>query len=126
MPKKITVSQTKTICEQLGLTHLIIFGVDAENKQHVATYGETQQQANEAATAGNILKRTLGWPESLCKSTPYPRIHENCEFYEKDWGMHCFNGWTGDGKHGKCLVEPIAIRVEGSARACRYYQPKEV
>lgn len=89
---QITIAQIKEIREQLGATHLVIFAVDSEGQQYVATHGQTQKQAKEAATAGNKLKSALGWPEDLCKSKPLPRVHENCAYYKQDWGYHCFNG----------------------------------
>ena len=55
---------------------------------------------------------------------PLPRIHENCVYYKQDWGYHCFNGWTGDGKSGYCHLEPTRTKQEGKGIACRYFEPK--
>ena len=91
---------------------------------HVATHGETVKQAREAATAGNNLKGALGWPLDKCHDNPLPRVHENCHYYEKDWGIHCFNGWSGDGTSGHCHLEPKKVWMKGEETACMYFEPK--
>ena len=83
----IPISEAKNIREQLGMTHVVIFAVDKNGKQYVVTHGETIHNAKEAAKAGNKLKDVLGWPKDLCKSTPLPRIHKNCIYYEADYGI---------------------------------------
>ena len=118
----ISISQAKSIQEILGATHVVIFSMD-KNGQHVATHGETEQHAIEAAKAGNNLKSALGWPDDLCKSSPLPRTCGNCTFYKPDYGMWCFNGWSGDGSNGRCLVEPSVTRV-GKEHGCRHFEPK--
>lgn len=119
---KIPIGTVKEIREQLGLTHLVIFGVEEDGTQHVATHGDTERQAREAAIAGNKLKASLGWPESLCKDKPLPRQCSNCVFYKPDYGVHCFNGWSGDGSRGDCLVEPKTQRV-GKEHSCQHFSP---
>lgn len=120
----ITIKETGEIRKQLGLTHLVIFGVDASGTQHVATHGGTPTQAKEAAKAGNNLKQALGWPDEMCNEKPLPRIHENCAYYEKDWGHHCFNGWSGDGKSGFCNLEPEKTKQIGAEIACMHFVPR--
>lgn len=122
--KAIKISQAKDVRQQLGLTHVVIFGVDASGASHVATHGETQRYAREAAKAGNNLKAALGWPADLCKASPLPRICANCVFFKPDYGVWCFNGWSGDGSTGHCLVEPSATRV-GKDSGCRHFEPKD-
>ncbi len=119
----ITVAQAKDIRETLGLTHVVIFGVTEDGQQHVATHGQTEQHAREAAKAGNSLKLTLGWPKHLAECKPLPRVCANCAYYKPDYGTWCFNGWSGDGSHGHCLVEPSASRV-GKDHGCHHFQPK--
>jgi hypothetical protein len=34
------------------------------------TYGKTLAQCEDAAKAGNFLKKALGWPEELCTTKP--------------------------------------------------------
>lgn len=119
----IEIAQAKEIRERFGLTHLVMFGVDADGKQHVATHGETEHHAYEAAKAGNKLKAALGWPSDLCQTRPLPRTCGNCVFYKPDYGMWCFNGWSDDGSRGHCLVEPSVTRV-GKEHGCRHFEPK--
>lgn len=119
----ISVAQAKEVRESLGLTHVVIFGVSDGGEQHVATHGQTEQNAHEAAVAGNKLKSSLGWPQDLCTAKPVRRVCENCTYYKPDYGTWCFNGWSGDGSYGKCLVEPAASRV-GKEHGCRYFEPK--
>lgn len=118
----IPIAAVKEIREQLGLTHLVIFGVGADGVQHVATHGDSEQQAREAATAGNNLKKSLGWPDNLCHDKPLARQCANCVYYKPDYGIHCFNGWSGDGSRGDCLVEPGAKRV-AKEHSCMHFSP---
>lgn len=120
----ISIAAAKKIREEIGATHLVIFAVAPDGTQHVATHGESRRNAEEAAKAGNKLKSTLGWPDDLCRSRPLPRIHENCAFYEKDFGMWCFNGWTGDGSEGWCNLEPQRTKQKGVGIACRHFEPR--
>jgi hypothetical protein len=120
----ITIEEAKEIREQLGLTHLVIFGVDADGMQHVATHGESSAQAKEAAEMGNQLKEALDWPADLCRSKPLPRIHENCEFYKRDYGSWCFNGWSKDGNTGHCHLEPQRTSQVGEEIACRHFRAR--
>jgi hypothetical protein len=123
--KKIPISEAKNFMETNGLTRVVIFGVYPDGSQCVATYGQTQQNAQEAARAGNKLKAHLGWPEDLCRSKPLKRICGNCAFYKPDYGIHCFNGWSGDGSEGYCMVES-STRVKRSTKdiACGHFEPK--
>lgn len=122
--KNMPISKAKEIREELGLTHIVIFGVDEDGNQYVATHGLSDQNAREAAIAGNKLKTALGWPENLCKDKPLARVHKNCAFYKQDFGMHCFNGWTGDGREGYCLAFPDSRKkYDGEEHGCIYFQP---
>lgn len=73
----ISVEKAKEIREQIGATHLILFAHGPDGEQNVSTHGLTEQQAHEAADFGNALKRAMGWPEELCKSTPEQRTDWN-------------------------------------------------
>ena len=119
----IKISEAKRIREELGLTHIVIFGVDEKGVQHIATHGGTVQQAKEAAKAGDNLKSALGWPEDLRKSTPIERRHGNCHYYKPDYGIYCFNGWSGDGSTGWCQIDRDLVKVNGSDTACRHFEP---
>ncbi len=51
-------------------------------------------------------------------------ICNNCRFFEPDRGTWCVNGWSRDGQDGQCLVEPVPVRREALARACRHFAAK--
>jgi hypothetical protein len=125
--QKIEISMVKKWREAIGATHIVVFAVDENNggEQCVATHGETEKNAREAATAGNNLKSHLGWPTKSCKDEPLERICKNCTYFEVDRGIHCFNGWTGDGSRGCCLVYPGEQRPQTLAtRKCSLFEPK--
>jgi hypothetical protein len=118
----IPISQAKQIREQLGATHLVIFAVDSAGIQHVATHGLTEQNAKEAAKAGNKLKAALGWDDALCHARPLQRICKNCTYYKPDYGTWCFNGWSGDGSEGWCQVMPERVGVDAKGK-CSLFEP---
>jgi hypothetical protein len=118
----ISISQAKQIREQFGATHLVIFAIDPDGTQHVATHGLTEQNAQEAAKAGNKLKAALGWDDELCHARPLPRVCKNCTFFEKDYGVWCANGWSGDGSTGWCQLEPERVKVDAKGK-CRHFEP---
>ena len=121
--KVISIKKVKAIREDLGATHIVIFCVDKDGQQQVATHGQTNIHAREAASAGNRLKFALGWPKDLCKAIPLERKCKNCYFYEPDYGIHCFNGWSDDGSNGFCKVEPRKTAVKHES-GCSRFEPK--
>lgn len=118
----ISISKVKEIREDLGATHLVIFAVDSDGEQHVATHGQSEKDAKQAADAGNNLKAALGWDIELCKSRPLPRICKNCQYWKVDYGFHCFNGWTGDGSEGYCRFEPKHVKTTRD-NTCGFFSP---
>lgn len=118
----ITISQAKHIREMLNATQVVLLVRDGDG-DHVATHGESETDAREAATLGNWLKTQIQWPIDLCRSKPLPRVCKSCAYYKPDYGIHCFNGWSSDGSNGGCLVEPKTRRV-GADHGCRYFEPK--
>lgn len=119
---KIPISKAKEIREMLGARQIIILARD-DKETCVATHGKNREDSNDAAAGGNALKKHLGWPDHMCHDQPMPRICANCTYYKPDYGTWCFNGWSGDGSFGKCLVEPTATRV-GKDSGCRHFEPK--
>lgn len=118
----IKISKAKRIREELGATHLVILAVGSDGVQHIATHGETRKHAKQAADAGNKLKKALGWPVSLCTEQPLPRTCKNCAYWKADWGIHCFNGWSGDGTKGYCHYEPTRIATANDS-TCHNFEP---
>ena len=113
----ITIAQAKKIREELGLSHLVIFGITPDGYYHVATHGETRRNAEEAAKAGNNLKTALGFPQEKCQSKPVERKCSNCEFFNQHHGC---TGWltTGD-----CCLQNVKLekRVD---EFCKKFIPK--
>ena len=66
--QRIPIKSVRDFGKAHGLTHVVVFGFSG--LQHVATWGKTAVNAGEAADFGNKLKRSLGWPESLCNAQP--------------------------------------------------------
>lgn len=120
---KIKISEVNEIRAQLGATHLVLFAVAPDGTQHVATHGGTEVESRQAAEAGNNLKTALGWDKTLCRDEPLERRCKNCTFYEADYGMHCFNGWSKDGSTGFCQMEPVKTNVTDNQK-CRHFEPR--
>ncbi len=119
---KIPIKKAKEIRESLNAKCLVIFTLDENGGQNVATHGKSRTDALQAATLGNELKTLLQWPENLCKSKPLERICKNCVYYKPDYGTYCFNGWTGDGSNGFCQLEPIRAPVRAE-ETCKFFEP---
>jgi hypothetical protein len=115
----IKINEAKEIREQLNLTHVVIFGVDKEGKQHVATHGKSKGQAIEAATLGNSLKNELNWPKQLCKSTPQERICKLCDYFKR--GYHRPGDVIEDNKKGLCMYSPEPIPRYEKDIACHNF-----
>lgn len=68
---KIPISAAKEISKNFDWPEVVIFAYDpATGMQHVTTYGKTIEQCEDAAKAGNYLKKALGWPEELQHAVP--------------------------------------------------------
>jgi len=118
---KIKISEAKKIREQFEFTHLVIFGIGKDNRQHVATHGDTQAHAKEAAKLGDELKKLLNWPDHLCNSKPLERICENCSFFQR--GYHRPGDVIQSNMHGKCMFNPEPIKRYEQNRACGNFEP---
>jgi hypothetical protein len=108
------INEVKKIREQCGFTHLVIFGADENGDLHVATHGESKENAKEAADAGNNLKTHLGFPKIKCNSEPFERVCRTCDF------VHDSTGCSGSHFYS-CCFEPKSISVSGDRTACGHY-----
>lgn len=69
--KKISIESARQIANNFGYTQVVIFALNERSGvQHVTTYGTTGQACQEAADAGNKLKKALGWPDEFCHAKP--------------------------------------------------------
>ncbi len=122
----ITIAQVKRWREEIDATHLVVFAIGRDGRQHVATHGETEVNSRDAAEAGNTLKMALRWPEDSYRAKPLARLCKNCAFYKPDYGTWCFNGWTGDGSHGHCMFHASRARVRTTAEdKCGDFEPAD-
>jgi len=108
--KRIPIKDVKAMCVKCGFTHCVAYGYDGYN-EFVATYGKTIEQCDEAARAGNWIKKQLGWKkfidtepsrvkalknkikelEAMLHSRN-ARIIELEDRLEEEWDVH---GWIG-------------------------------
>ena len=73
----IPISMARTISKNSGFDEIVIFGYDPISEgQHVTTYGRTLVQCNDAAAAGNMIKKAMGWPEERCHAKPARQIRK--------------------------------------------------
>lgn len=49
---------------------IIVCWEKAHGKIHVTTYGKTVDDCTQAAAGGNLVKKTLGWPDEMCHAIP--------------------------------------------------------
>ena len=65
----IPVSSAQALAESLDLRQVVIVAWDGD-KTHVVTYGGSAADSDNAAKAGNQVKKMLGWPENLQSESP--------------------------------------------------------
>ena len=64
MPNRIPISAAKEIAKQHKCRQVVLLAWDGE-RTHVVTYGVTTEECDQAAQGGNLVKKALGWPETL-------------------------------------------------------------
>jgi hypothetical protein len=69
MPERIPVAAAKLLAKKYACRQVIIAAWDG-TRTHLVTYGVSVEEADMAALGGNLIAKTLGWPESLCDSEP--------------------------------------------------------
>lgn len=63
---RLPIKSIKELAKKHGCSHVVVFAYDTQNNQeHIATYGRTIQECDQAAQFGNMMKDVLRWPESL-------------------------------------------------------------
>ena len=81
----IKINEAKEIRDKFNFTHVIIFGIDEDGGQHVATHGKSKINANQAADMGNSLKKEIKWPVKNCNSKPLERICAHCDYWQRGY-----------------------------------------
>jgi hypothetical protein len=65
MPKRIPIKAAKDVAKQYDCRQVIIMAWDGK-LSHVVTYGVSKVDCEQAAMGGNLMKKTMGWPDNLC------------------------------------------------------------
>jgi hypothetical protein len=105
----ISIKRLAELREELGVTHLILFSIDENGCQNIATHGKSEHQAVEAAEMGNDLKKMLGWDKHI-DTKPYPRECYYCDYYETVAGF--------GNNPGKCCFSIPQKDVYSERKAC--------
>ena len=71
MGKRIPISDAKAIGKKLGYSQVVIVAFDKQTgTTSVCTWGDSVDDCIQAATGGNFVKKSLGWPDNLCHAQP--------------------------------------------------------
>jgi hypothetical protein len=63
---RLPIKALRELAKRYGYSHVVAYAYDAKNKmQHIATWGRTIYECDQAAQFGNFMKDALLWPESL-------------------------------------------------------------
>ena len=69
--KPIPINEAEYISKKYTKSQVIIVTWDKKfGKTHVTTYGRSKKDCIEAAQGGNMVKKALGWPDTLCHAKP--------------------------------------------------------
>ena len=67
--KRIPIASAKAFAKRYGQKQVCVVAWDGET-QHVVTYGVTDVDCDQAARLGNLVKKALNWPSTLCHTEP--------------------------------------------------------
>lgn len=70
----IPIAAARDFAIEHKLTQVIIVGWNGRDT-HVVTYGASATDCDQAAMGGNLVKKAIGFPESMCGSKP-SRVRE--------------------------------------------------
>lgn len=63
---RLPITALKELAQKYGYSHVIVYAYDSKDRmQHIATYGRTITECDQAAQFGDMMKDALRWPESL-------------------------------------------------------------
>lgn len=72
---RIPISSAKSVGKAFGYTQVIITAFDKRTGiTHVTTWGQSQEDCEQAAIGGNFVKKALGWPDEKCQDKPARQI----------------------------------------------------
>jgi hypothetical protein len=61
--KRIPIKALREFAQGLKLHQAILMAWDGE-RSHVVTWGKTLVDCDQAAHGGNLMKKTMGWPDA--------------------------------------------------------------
>lgn len=68
---KVPIQAARDLAEEFDKDQVIVVTWDkAHGMMHVTTYGRSVEDCEQAAQGGNLIKRSLGFPEELCSARP--------------------------------------------------------
>ena len=117
----MTIRELKEIRERFDLTDLVIFGIDENGQQYVATHGKTNTNAKQAADMGNQLKKQLQWPVKDCDAKPLERICAHCDYWQR--GYHRPGDVIQANQNGRCMFNPSPLVRFEKDIACGQFSP---
>ena len=69
--KRLPIQAAKDVAQKYGQAQVILVAWDEDdNLTHVVSYGRTLKDCESAAAGANLIKKALGFPESLCNDKP--------------------------------------------------------
>jgi len=95
MNKRIPIRVVKDIAREFKLDQVIMVAYERDAKKeehmtHVVTYGKTKVDCLQAAQGGNVVKKALGWPDSLrAEPTRIEQVKEDAQekLISDIWGV---------------------------------------
>jgi hypothetical protein len=84
MNKRIPIKAARELAKKYKLDQVIIVAYERDAKEqehmtHVVTYGKTKADGLQAAQGGNMVKKVLGWPDSLQALPAWVRCPKGCK-----------------------------------------------
>lgn len=73
MAKRIPIKSVKQFAKDHQCKQVIVAAWDGR-RTHIATYGETVEDCDQAAQGGNKIKEALGWPKDLSAEPSRVRV----------------------------------------------------
>ena len=112
MNKRIPIRVVKDIAREFKLDQVIMVAYERDAKKeehmtHVVTYGKTKVDCLQAAQGGNVVKKALGWPETLCDSLP-ARVRKDKYLVAKSDLQNIVN-WT-ESRNGEIEATEQALK----------------
>jgi hypothetical protein len=111
MNKRIPIKAARELAKKYKLDQVIIVAYERDEKKgtdmtHIVTYGKSKVDCLQAAQGGNMVKKTLGWPDSLQAFPSRVMCPKGCLGIDLGNGDH--SGCKCDGPGCDCPNHPGA------------------